>query len=482
MPGANYDRLTQLDNSFLILETENAHMHVAALQIFESRPLEGGHGSVDIEALRAYIQSRLHLIPRYRQRLVYTPIEGHPVWVDDANFNIRYHVRHTALPVPGDQGQLKRLAARIMSQKLDRGKPLWEIWVIEGLADGRCALVSKTHHCVIDGISGVDIMNVLMDGSPNDASGEAPAWHPHSEPGALELMRDAIISRAALPLDLLKSVPDGMGDLVEQAGALAQTMFASFRGAESTPFNGEIGPHRRFEYTSIDLAEAKAVKRELGGTLNDVVLATVTGAVRKFMEFRRAAGTEVPFRILAPVSVRSAEERGRFGNRVVAWFVDLPVGEANPREVVAQIATTTHELKQSKQALGAEVLTTASEWTGSTLLQLGARLAKRTLAFNMVVTNVPGPQVPLYLLGARMLEAYPMVPLFLNQGLGLALFSYAGRLYWGVNADWDLLPDVERFTAYLGEAFSELKGAAGLPAAGATAKGSSNRETSPRAG
>jgi WS/DGAT/MGAT family acyltransferase len=469
MPGANYDRLSQLDNSFLLLETANAHMHVAALQVFESGPLEGPHGSVDIELLRGYIESRLHLIPRYRQRLVYTPIEGHPVWVDDANFNIRYHVRHTALPVPGDQGQLKRLAARIMSQQLDRGKPLWEIWIIEGLADGRCAMVSKTHHCVIDGVSGVDIMNVLMDTAPKTFALEPSAWCPRPEPNAMDLLRDAAAQRAAVPLDILKAIPGGAAELLERAGALVQTLASSISGAQPTPLNGDIGPHRRFAYTSFELAEIKAVKRELGGTLNDVVLATVNGAVRRFLEFRRALGPSTQFRIMAPVSVRGENERGSFGNRIAAWFVDLPLAERNPREVVAKIATTTHALKQSNQALGAEVLTRVSEWTGSTLLQLGARVAKRTLAFNLVVTNVPGPQVPLYLLGARMHEAYPVVPLFVNQGLGIALFSYAGTLFWGVSADWDLLPDVERFVAYLDESFAELKEAAGVATTGSKA-------------
>jgi diacylglycerol O-acyltransferase len=467
---SSFERLSQLDRSFLLLETESAHMHVAALQIFEPGSLASADGILDIERLTAYIQSRLHLIPRYRQRIVATPLEGHPVWIDDATFNIRYHVRHTALPRPGSGEQLKSLVGRLVSQQLDRSKPLWEMWIIEGLESGRFAIFCKTHHCMIDGISGVDIMNVLMDTEPRDGVFDPLPWQPRPEPSTFDLMLGAVEQRVLLPREILAGYARRRGELVERATALVRTLATSFQSATPTPINGTIGPHRRFAHVSIALEDVKRVKRALGGSLNDVVLAVVTGAVRRLLESRRFHVQGLAFRVMAPVSTRSSAERGSLGNRVSSWFVDLPIDERDPARALGKIAAVTARLKETNEALGAEVLTRVSEWTGGTLLNLGTQLAKNTLTFNTVVTNVPGPQVPLYLLGARMEEAYPVVPLFVGQGIGIALFSYGGRLFWGINADWDLMPDVERFAEYLTEAFRELAVAAGVePHAAASA-------------
>jgi diacylglycerol O-acyltransferase len=451
-----YERLGQLDRSFLLLETDCAHMHVAALQIFKPGSLVRADGSLDVDHLITYIHSRLHLIPRYRQRIVMTPIEGHPVWIDDATFNIRYHVRHSALPRPGNVQQLKSLVGRLVSQQLDRSKPLWEMWVIEGLADGRFAILSKTHHCMIDGISGVDLMNVVMDIEPRVMDVDPPPWQPRPEPTVLELMAGAVRQRLALPGEILSAIGRRRGELVERANALLRTLSTSFQSASVTPINGPIGPYRRFSYVSMEIDDVKRIKRRFGGTLNDTVLAIVTGAVRRLLQSRRFRTDRLRFRVMAPVSTRSGDERGALGNRVSSWFIDLPVEERDPVRALAKISAITSHLKETNEALGAEVLTRVSEWTGSTLLNLGTQLAKNTLTFNTVVTNVPGPQVPLYLLGARMDEAYPVVPLFVNQGLGIALFSYDRRLQWGINGDWDLLPDIEAFARYLTESFREL--------------------------
>lgn len=453
---ASFERLSQLDRSFLLLETDSAHMHVAALQVFQPGPLAGRDGALDAERLTTYIQSRLHLIPRYRQRIVETPLEGHPVWIDDATFNIRYHVRHSALPRPGTDDLLKSLVGRLVSQQLDRSKPLWEMWIIEGLIGGRFAIFCKTHHCMIDGISGVDIMNVLMDTEPREHVVEPMPWQPRPEPSSLELLVGAVEQRVALPREILAGYARRRGELVERVSALLKTVAAGFKSAATTPINGAIGPHRRFAKLSLPLDGVKRVKRSLGGSLNDVVLAIVTGGIQRLLESRRFSVAGLQFRVMAPVSTRSQEQRGGLGNRVSGWFIDLPVDERNPARALARISTITARLKDTNEALGAEVLTRVSEWTGGTLLNLGTRLAKNTLTFNTVVTNVPGPQVPLYLLGARMEEAYPVVPLFVNQGLGIALFSYAGRLFWGLNADWDLVPDVEQFAQYLTDAFDDL--------------------------
>jgi WS/DGAT/MGAT family acyltransferase len=463
-----YDRLTALDNSFLILENQNSYMHVASTQIFEVGPLRTESGGVDAERIKQATAASLHLIPRYRQKLQYVPLEGRPVWVDDAQFNIDYHIRHTSLPRPGSERQLKRLSARIMQQHLDRARPLWEIWVVEGLEDDRFALISKVHHCMIDGVSGVDLMKILMSLSPEPEVQEAPPFIPRKTPSGLELLRDEGLRRFWLPLEaardlrhVAREARDTRRELSTRLRASLETLGATMRRPSETPLNQEIGPHRRFDWLCMDLSEIKAVRKALGGSLNDVVLTIVTGAVRRFLEMRQVNPDTIHFRILAPVSVRAADEEGSLGNRVSAWVLDLPVSEPDPCEQLARISETTTELKESKRAVGAELLTQAAEWTPSTLLALGARNATRLLPFNMVVTNVPGPQVPMYMLGARMLEVFPHVPLIDQLGLGIALLSYDGKLGWGFNADWDLVPDLHEFVQCIRGAFEALQILAG---------------------
>lgn len=473
---AAYERLTSLDRVFLDIESYNSHMHVAGILIFDARPLRRPDGGLDIDAVRIYIASRLHRIPRYRQKLAYTPIERAPVWVDDDRFNIDYHLRHTCLPHPGDDAQLKRLSGRIMSQQLDRGKPLWECWIVEGLEGDRFALVSKTHHCMIDGISGVDLMSVLLSPFPDVEPHHAPRWTPQRTPTTSEMLRSELWRRATTPLSVAGDVCQAVRNpgrtlqsLSDAVTGLGDALATSFRRGSDTPLNRPIGPHRRFDWLAFDLTDVKAIKNALGGTVNDVVLATVTGAVGSFLEQRgvtaaRQAGLD--FRAFCPVSVRSDDERGTLGNRVAGMIVGLPISERDARRKLETVRRATRDVKQSKQALGAEVLTAVGEWTVPTLLSLATRLTTGSRVYNMVVTNVPGPQIPLYMLGARMLETYPMVPLFHSQGLGIALFSYAGHLFWGLNADWDLVPDLPQFVEAMQQSFDELRAAAGVgPAA-----------------
>jgi WS/DGAT/MGAT family acyltransferase len=390
------------------------------------------------------------------------------VWVDDDHFNIHYHVRHTALPKPGDDRQLKRLAARIMSQHLDRSKPLWEIWVVEGLQGGdHFAMVSKVHHCMVDGMSSVDLLNVLLQAEPSTEIEPAPNWIPRPAPSGWQLAADTVWRYARLPIDVAQNVPlalqearDPRSDIRARLRALRDTIGGGIRIISETPLNQRIGPHRRFDWLATNLAQAKAVKNQLGGTVNDIVLATVAGAVRRFLERRRVNVEVLDFRVMAPVSVRSERERGTLGNRVSAWIVPMPLAERDPRRRLEQIRETTERLKESKQALGAEVLTRVGEWTPSTLLSLGARMAVRALPFNLVVTNVPGPQIPLYMVGAKMLDNYGFVPLTDYLCLGIVLFSYAGQLCWGLTAEWDLLPDLHDFVLDIEASFLELQEAA----------------------
>jgi diacylglycerol O-acyltransferase len=465
-----YDPLTFLDNSFLIMEGPNSPMHIAGTAMYEGGSLIGPDGAVDIDTIRAYVSSRLHLIPRYRQRLAFLPLRSRPIWVDETHFNIHYHVRHTALPRPGDERQLKRLAARIMAQHLDRSKPLWEIWIVEGLQGGtRFAMISKIHHCMVDGVSSVDLLNVLLQPAPSLDVKDPPSWIPRPGPTTLDLAGEALGQLVRLPYevgrgvqDALRDAQDPRSDLRARLRALRDTFSSGIRTVSSTPLNRPVGPHRRFDWHTMDLAQVKAVKNALGGTLNDVVLATVNGAVRRFLERHRVNVDTLDFRVMAPVSVRSADARGTLGNRVSAWMVPLPLDERDPRAAVSRIRETTGELKEAKSALGAEALSQVGEWTPSTLLSIGSRMMLRALPFNLVVTNVPGPQVPLYLLDAKMIDNYGLVPLMDYLCLGIVLFSYNGQLCWGFTCDWDLLPDLHDFVQDVDAAFAELRSSAGL--------------------
>lgn len=458
-----YDRLTALDFSFLALEKPNAYMHVASTQIHDAGPLRLEDGGIDFDAYRKLAAGAIHQIPRYRQKLAWIPLENHPVWVDDEDFNIDYHVRHTALPRPGSERQLKRLSARIMQQPLDRSRPLWEMWLVEGLEDDRFAVVSKVHHCMIDGVSGVDLMKVLMSASPDQEIRPAQEFIPRPTPSGASLLRDEVSRRVQLPLRLVRNLGhtlnearDARRQLMVKGRGVLETLGSTLRRVSETPLNQSIGRNRRFDWMTMDLGEVKRVRRALGGSLNDVVLTIVTGAVQRIMDRRCVDVSEMDFRVLAPVSVRSKEESGTLGNRVGAWIVPLPLAEPDRKKQLAVIHATTSELKESDQAVGADLLAQAAEWGSSTLLALGARNATRLLPFNMVVTNVPGPQLPLYTLGAEMLEVFPHVPLLDNLGLGVALMSYNGKICWGFNADWDLVPDLHEFVEDVSASFAEL--------------------------
>lgn len=458
----NYERLSALDNSFLVLEGANTPMHVGSTAVFDAAPLLGRGGGVDFERFARHVASRLHLIPRYRQKLAYVPLEGRAVWVDDKSFNLHYHLRHTSLPKPGDEHQLKRLCARIMSQALDRGKPLWETWIVEGLQGGRMAMISKVHHCMVDGVSGVDLLSVLMSPiaePPEDES--APSWTPRPVPTPAVLLRDELVARVTAPANLLaralRNPSDVFTDIRDGVSAISESVGSGARIASATPFNQPIGPHRQFDWLSMEMSALQEIRHRLGGSFNDVVLAIVAGAVRRFLLRRKLGVADLTFRVFVPVSTRTSAQRGAMGNRVAGWIVDLPIDEPDARRRLERVSETTAHLKESQAAHGTEILTEVLEWTGATLLGLAIRLASQASPFNLVVTNVPGPPTALYLLGARMLEVYPLVPLFMGQALGIALFSNAGKLFWGFNADWDALPDLNHLVAAVDASFAELQ-------------------------
>jgi WS/DGAT/MGAT family acyltransferase len=465
-----YEPLSYLDSSFLALETRTTHMHVAGVALFEAGPLSRPEGGIDIERLRKHVESKLQYIPRYRQRLGYIPYNRSPVWIDDDSFNFDYHVRHTSLPRPGADEQLRHLAGRIVSQQLDRSKPLWELWVVEGLDNDRFAIIAKIHHCMIDGISGVDLTTILMNIVPTSEVEEPQVWEPRPAPTGTQLAvaemakgtRKAIATITSVG-EVAKSGRDIAGQLMHRLTAAGNSLRSGWlTPAARTPLNPDIGPNRRFAWTEMNLGEVKAVKNALGGSLNDVVLATVAGAIRHFLEVERDFDTTgIEFRAMAPVSVRRPDQRGKLGNQVAMWLVALPVSEPDPVKRLEMIAAETKQLKRTDQALGAATLVDLSSPTPLPLLSLANRLVGGALRpFNLTVTNVPGPQFPMYLLESRMLGNYPIVPLWSQHGLGIALFSYDGRLLWGIHADYDTLPDMAAMIDSLHHSFGLLQNAA----------------------
>ncbi len=450
-------RLTALDHSFLQLEGEATHMHVGACAVFDGPAPAYGD-------LIAVIEGRLHLLPRYRQRLAPVPFgQGRPVWVDDPHFRLPFHVRHTALPHPGNDTQLRRLAGRIFSQALDRGRPLWEMWLIEGLSHGRFALLSKTHHALVDGISGIDIASVLFDTDPGARPEPALPWSPRPLPSSAQLLADALAERATRPAEAvatLDAIARRPRRLLSRAGAavtgLGALTWAGLSPAPRSPFNLPIGPHRRFTWIDASLAQFRTVRHDQQATINDVILAAVSGGLARYMERHQFETDGLVLKALVPVSVRDDTDRGVLGNRLAAMWAPLPVGITDPRQRLRVIADAMSGVKRSGQAIGAQALTELAGFASPTLVARAARLQAHQRLFNLVVTNVPGPQQPLYLLGRRMQAIYPLVPLAANTAVGIAVLSYDGRLNFGLVADYDALPDLDLLAADLEASIAEL--------------------------
>ncbi|MFL5870264.1 MAG: WS/DGAT/MGAT family O-acyltransferase [Solirubrobacterales bacterium] len=458
----SHDRLSGLDSSFLHLERGPAHMHVASTAIFDGPPPE-------YDELVGHIDSRLHLVPRFRQKLAFVPLgQGRPKWIDDPQFNIRYHLRHTALPSPGSEDQLRTLAARVFSQRLDRSKPLWEMWLVEGLDGDRFALVTKSHHALVDGVSGVDITTVLFDASPDaEPPPEPPGWVAEPEPSKAELLGEALVERATTPAEIARGIralfrgprqaARTAADALEAAGAFAK----SGLGAPESPFNVDIGPYRRFATVRADLGELKRIKNAAGGTVNDVVLAVVAGALATFLRGRGYSTHDLELRAMVPISVRAADEHGALGNRVSSFMAPLPVGIPDPVGRLEQVSKTMGDLKQSKQAVGATLLTELTDFAPPTIIGQAARLQSRQRFFNLVVTNVPGPQFSLYLRGRRLEAIFPMVPLAKRQAVCFGIMSYDGQVNFGLIGDYDAMADLDLLAGDLETSLAELAEAAG---------------------
>lgn len=467
MPHYAYERLSAQDYTFLLAETEAAPMHVAAVGILEAEALARPEGGIDIARFRQAIESILHWIPRYRQKLAWIPVENWPTWVDDRHFDLGYHIRHIALPAPGTREQLCEIAGRIFSRRLDRQRPLWELWVIEGLEKGsQIALLNKIHHCMIDGAAGADLSTILFSNTPKVADATPLPYYPRPAPTGFELLSDRLREGLAVPrhaLRALRRIPelDGraiLDDLAARARALGGLAGLAFEPASASPINGELSPNRRVDWLTMPLDDVRELRGALRCTINDVVLATVTGAVRRYLFRRRVDASRLDFRVSIPVNTRNAEQAREMGNHVSTWVVRLPLEKTDPLDQVEAIRAQTLEHKQSNSALALDTVMKAAEYLPAGLLKRGVGLIQGQV--NTIVTNVPGPQFPLYVVGAKLLGMYPIVPLIPGCGLGIALFSYEGKLCWGLNADYHLVPNLGDLAEDLGASFEALRQAA----------------------
>lgn len=465
---ATYQRLTAQDTSFLHLENETTPMHVGSLVLMEAAPLLDDAGRFRIDDVRRLVERRLDKVPRFRQRLMEVPFaQGRPVWVDDDRFDLTFHVRLTALPRPGTEDQLKALMGRLQATPLDRRRPLWEVWFVEGVEGDRVALVHKAHHAMVDGVASVDVATLLFDLEPSPPEDEESHWEPAPAPSPAQLLAETLVERAREPAEMARTMraalrgPAAAMEAARDIGRAVQAVGSV--DAPRLPFNAEIGPHRRYEMARADLATVRAIKDAAGCTVNDAVLAIVAGALRRFL-----VGLDVPvdgltLKTLVPVSVRADAEQSDLGNRVAAIVADLPVGEADPVERVRRIAASLAELKGSGQAVGVERINQMLDFAPPTLLGLAARLVPRQRAVNLVVTNIPGPQIPLYCMGSRLLEIFPYVGIADSIGLVVAVVSYDGELAFGLTGDRDLLPDLGVLAEDVEKSVAELAQSVGVP-------------------
>src|SRR3954463_11797971 len=461
MPPRHLDRLSPVDASFLHQERQSSHMHVGAVLLFEGR-------APAYDEMLEQIESRLHLVPRYRQKLAFPPLEsGRPLWVDDPNFNLEYHARITALPKPGSDEQLHNLAGRIFSQRLDRSKPLWETWLVNGIGDNRFALISKTHPALVVGVGGVDLASVLFDVDPVPQQLEPEPWTPQPEPTTAELLAESVKSVARTPfgvagraLSAVQHPARTAGTLRESAEAIGEVLWAGLNPAPSTPLNVPIGPHRRLSRVRADLSDFKRVKDTFGGTVNDVVLAVVAGGLRSWLRSRGVRTEGLELRGLVPMSIRSEDEQGQLGNKIAAMRGPLPVYVDDPVERLRIVSEAMVGVKDSKQALGAEVIAGLENFAPPTLLAQASRLNFSTRLFNLIVTNVPGPQFPLYMLGRELLELSPVAFLPEDHALAIAIMSYNGAVDFGLLADYDAMSDIDFVALAIRESLEELLEAA----------------------
>jgi diacylglycerol O-acyltransferase / wax synthase len=461
------ERLGPQDASFLYLEKTAVHQHVGGVAILDPSTAPGG--KLTYPDLVRVISSRLHLAPRFRQKVLFPPLAAaRPVWVDDAEFDISFHMRRAALPSPGGRKELIEYIQRVISRPLDRTKPLWELYLIESMEDGLVSILTKVHHAMVDGLAAIDLASAVYDFAPEPQVLTPPPWEAEPEPSRLDLLVDALSEQVTHPAramaDLAQRTLETPARVARQAGDIVGGLLDVLGAgvlAPPGPFNRKVGPNRRFAMVEAPVQTFKEIKRALGATVNDVVLAAVAGGLYRFLRSRKEPTRDRVLRAMVPVSVRSKDERSAMGNRVSSIFVDLPVGPMGGKKRLALIRERTKHLKESNYAVGAEFLMNIGAWAPPTIHAMAARLAARTRVINLVVSNVPGPQVPMYIAGAKLLAQYPVMPIADSMGLSIATTSLAGTMAFGFTADWDTLPDIELLARAVEESLMELQKAAG---------------------
>ncbi len=455
------DRLSSLDASFLYLETPAVHMHVAGVSVLDPRD----DGPLTYDDVQRVVEARLHMAPRLRQRVLQVPFGlARPLWVDDDRFDLDFHLRRAAIPSPGGRFQLERAVGRVLSRPLDPSKPLWELYVFEGLAEHRTAVLLKMHHALSDGISGMAIASALFDLAPDAVVGSPPAtpWRASPAPTREDLLREAAQDLVLHPVE---AVGHSIGAPMRTMRALAETVagvrdVVDMGAPPAGPFDTQVGPARRFAMAEASFDRIREIKRALGGTVNDVVLTAIAGGLHDLLEHRAEHTERRTLRVMVPVSVRSKAEQGEVGNRVAPAFVDVPVGPLRARTRLERVRRATAQLKESSMAVGADTIIGLGAYAPPALHSMAARLASKGRWFNLVVSNVPAPQVPLYLAGAPLVANYPSMPLGERSGLSIACTSLAGTMAFGLTADWDSVPDVEVLARGIETAVDELEKAA----------------------
>jgi diacylglycerol O-acyltransferase / wax synthase len=457
------ERMSTLDAEFLHLEDGIGHMHIGTVCVL-------GDPSPSFDEVAAMIAAKLHLTPRYRQRVRSVPFElGRPVWVDDPHFNLEYHLRHTALPAPGDDAAFCRLIGRIMSQPLDRDRPLWEMWLVEGLGDGHWALVFKIHHCMVDGIAGIELLRVMLDLEADVGVGVPEPWEPRPEPRGAALVLNAWGGLATDVISIFREAPQAIThplNVFRSAVGTAKGLARFVGDLGSTPplsIEGSIGPHRAWAQSSASLGDVQKIRSAFGGTINDVVLAVVSGGYRELLLSRGEDADRARVRSMVPVSTRRDDGQGQPDNRVSILLYDLPVKIADPVERLQVVHEQLGKLKASHMAEAGEVVVTVGDLAPPMIVGSVSRMVIRAIhrlpqhSINTVTTNVPGPQVPLYCLGREVLESRPFVPISHGVRVSSAILSYNGHLFFGITGDFETAPDVQVLASAASTGIDELR-------------------------
>ena len=453
-------RLSAQDAAFLYYERKTAPLHIGSLGVYE--------GSIPFDRFHAHVESRMPNIPRYRQRLAFVPLSiAHPTWEDDADFSVSNHVKRVSLPAPGNDQQLAELSAELFAQPLTREKPLWEMFVIEGLEGGRTGILSKVHHCMVDGVAGIELLVAILDISPEPAPApEQTPWDPSALPDTGARLAEAFSDQVSQQRGLLQELQEGLTDPGRQMRRSQDILHALSLASQTAappprPFAARIGPERVVAFSEMSFVEVREIRTSLGGKVNDVVLSILSGAFHRYLTAHDTSPEPAELRVAIPVNIRLEEEQS-MGNHVSCMVAALPIGEFGAAERLSLVRERLDYLKQENQAGGLELLSRLAALTPPAAQAFAALAPGPNTLVDLICTNLPGPMIPLYSVGHLMLAHYPLVPLSFDMGLGVGITSYNQRLYVGLVANPAVVPDIDLLKRCVDESFLELRNAAGV--------------------